>query len=101
MRVKAKAHPNIALIKYWGKREQKMNLPAVGSISITLQEMETVSTVEFQPNLKEDILILNGKKAKPAETQRVSNFLDLIRVPLMKVNRVIPDINSSSETNHG
>lgn len=79
MKATAKAHPNIALIKYWGKRDQKFNLPAVGSISITLQEMATVSTVEFQPDLKDDILILNGTKAKQIESKRVSNFLDLIR----------------------
>ncbi|PKQ14406.1 MAG: diphosphomevalonate decarboxylase, partial [Actinobacteria bacterium HGW-Actinobacteria-8] len=33
---RARAHANIALIKYWGKRPGSLNLPAVGSLSITL-----------------------------------------------------------------
>ena len=35
----ARAHSNIALIKYWGKRDAALNLPAVGSISITLDAL--------------------------------------------------------------
>ncbi|MEZ4240891.1 MAG: hypothetical protein R3F59_32985 [Myxococcota bacterium] len=32
----AVAHPNIALVKYWGKRDVALNLPAVPSLSLTL-----------------------------------------------------------------
>ena len=37
----ARAQPNIALVKYWGKRDIARNLPAVGSISITLDDLYT------------------------------------------------------------
>ena len=39
-----RAHPNIALVKYWGKRDTSLNLPAVGSISITLYTLHTKNT---------------------------------------------------------
>ena len=45
------AQPNIALIKYWGKRDVDRNLPAVGSISITLRELYTRMQVEFDASL--------------------------------------------------
>jgi len=60
MRATAIAQPNIALIKYWGKRELERNLPAVGSISITLAELFTRMHVEFDDGLAADELIVNG-----------------------------------------
>jgi diphosphomevalonate decarboxylase len=54
------AQPNIALIKYWGKRDIERNLPAVGSISITLRELFTRMHVEFDQSLTADTLVVNG-----------------------------------------
>jgi diphosphomevalonate decarboxylase len=53
------AQPNIALIKYWGKRDVERNLPAVGSISITLRELFTRMQVEFDDSLRADSLVVN------------------------------------------
>jgi diphosphomevalonate decarboxylase len=78
-KVKARACSNIALVKYWGKRDIKLNLPAVASISITLDALYTDTIVQFNKNLQQDQLILNGQKAADKETQRLSKFLDLIR----------------------
>jgi len=61
MRAIARAQPNIALIKYWGKRDTDRNLPAVGSISITLAELYTTMCVEYDDALLEDALIINGR----------------------------------------
>lgn len=72
----ARAHSNIALIKYWGKRAQQRNLPAVGSISITLDGLHTDTTVAFDPTLLSDTAELDGK---PVTSSRLSAFLDLIR----------------------
>jgi len=76
----AKAYSNIALIKYWGKREPELNLPAVGSISVTLDALSTNTTVDFLPDLKSDQLILNGKPAAIEKTTRIQKFLNIIRV---------------------
>ena len=62
MHATAIAQPNIALIKYWGKRNISENLPAVGSISITLSDLYTEVTVNFKPRLSKDELIVNGER---------------------------------------
>lgn len=78
MRATAIAHPNIALIKYWGKRETAGNLPAVGSLSITLDAMRARTCVEFEPGRRGDSVLLDG--AEDAETsRRVTACLDLLR----------------------
>ena len=76
MKAIAKSHSNIALVKYWGKRNEKLNLPAVGSISITLKEIFTLTSVEFQKELKEDIL-----KTKIIEVKFKENVKDYGKVP--------------------
>jgi diphosphomevalonate decarboxylase len=72
----ARAGANIALVKYWGKRDRTLNLPAAGSISITLDALETVTTLEPLDAGAGDQLELNGQPADPA---RVSALLDSMR----------------------
>ncbi len=79
MQASAIAHANIALVKYWGKRDAVLNLPAVGSISMTLKDLFTQTQIEFRKELAEDRLILNGQPAEAPATARVSRFLDMIR----------------------
>jgi diphosphomevalonate decarboxylase len=78
MRATAVAHPNIALIKYWGKAEVERNIPAVGSLSITLDGLTTTTTVRFDPDLTEDRFLLADREA-PEMVGRVSRCLDLLR----------------------
>ena len=75
MRATAKAQPNIALIKYWGKRDIERNLPAVGSISITLDALATTMTVDLDAGVETDELIVNNE---PNEQMlpRISKCLD-------------------------
>jgi len=79
MKATAKANTNIALIKYWGKRDEKLFLPMNGSISITLDRFYTITTVEFKRDLKKDVFLLNNQLASEAEGQKVFRFLDIIR----------------------
>ncbi|AWN16360.1 diphosphomevalonate decarboxylase [Salinisphaera sp. LB1] len=72
----ARAHSNIALIKYWGKRAGPRNLPAVGSISVTLDGLYTDTTVVFDEALAADTAELDKK---PVDTARLTPFLDLVR----------------------
>jgi len=71
------AQPNIALIKYWGKRDIDRNLPAVGSISITLRELHTRMHVELDEALDADVLTVNDE---PDENMlpRLSACLDRV-----------------------
>jgi diphosphomevalonate decarboxylase len=75
----ALARANIALAKYWGKSDVALNLPAVPSISITLEPMRTETTVRFDPSFTEDVLVLNGKPADEKATKRASKVLDQVR----------------------
>jgi len=81
MQATAIAHANIALVKYWGKRDKQYNLPAVGSISITLKNLFTKTRVVFDAGFGQDRFLLNGGVADKSQTARVSRFLDLVRRP--------------------
>jgi diphosphomevalonate decarboxylase len=73
------AHPNIALSKYWGKKEDEGNVPAVPSLSVTLAGMSTRTMVRFRKELAADALTLNGNTASGAPLARVSELLDRVR----------------------
>ncbi|MFD1393971.1 diphosphomevalonate decarboxylase [Lacticaseibacillus jixianensis] len=76
MTTTARAHTNIALIKYWGKRDAKLILPYTSSVSLTLDDFYTDTTVSFNPELGSDQFTLNGTaQAAP----KVTAFLDLVR----------------------
>lgn len=75
----ARACANIALVKYWGKRDARLNLPAAGSLSLTLDALVTTTQVTFDPALTRDELVLDGAAAGPGELLRTSEFLDLVR----------------------
>ncbi len=79
MSASAIAHPNVALIKYWGKSDTAENLPAVGSLSVTLGALSTQTTVEFDVAHKRDTLVLNGEE-QPLEQARLTACLDALRV---------------------
>ena len=79
MNATAIAHSNIALVKYWGKRNQELNLPAAGSISVTLSNLFSQTTVRFGKDLQRDLLYLNNSAASISQTARVNRFLDVIR----------------------
>lgn len=78
LRAASQAQPNIALIKYWGKRDTALNLPVVGSLSITLESLWTRTAVRFMPGAREDRVSLNGR-SHDAESKRITACLDLLR----------------------
>lgn len=77
MQATARAQPNIALIKYWGKRDSARNLPAVGSISITLSDLHTEMCVEVDESMRDDVLIVNEREDRDM-LPRVKRCLDTI-----------------------
>jgi diphosphomevalonate decarboxylase len=75
----ARACANIALVKYWGKRDAARNLPAAGSLSLTLGALVTETTVRFDPGLSVDTMQLDDLPARPTDLAKVIAFLDLVR----------------------
>jgi diphosphomevalonate decarboxylase len=90
--VTARAGSNIALVKYWGKRNAALNLPATGSLSMTLDTLHTDTTLRFAERGDADRLELNGQ---PSDPSRISNFLDLFRT-LAKTERCFEVSSSNS-----
>ncbi|XP_051830757.1 diphosphomevalonate decarboxylase [Antechinus flavipes] len=58
------APTNIAVIKYWGKRDEKLILPINSSLSVTLHQnqLKTTTTAAISRDFKEDRIWLNGKE---------------------------------------
>jgi diphosphomevalonate decarboxylase len=81
MKATAKANANIALTKYWGKRDSKLMLPQNGSTSMTLSDLYTITTVEFDKKYEKDSFVLDGKELEEGigEYEKVKKHLDLIR----------------------
>lgn len=81
-RVTFQATPNIALIKYWGKRDDELILPTGSSVSITLDEnLTTRTTVSFSETYTKDELWINNHKVDlniPEAKERLKQ-LDVIR----------------------
>jgi len=81
--VTARAGTNIALIKYWGKRDAHLNLPAAGSISLTLAGLGSETTVRFARDAADqdgrDRVLVSGQPASERFAARVRDFLDLVR----------------------
>lgn len=75
----AVAHPNIAFIKYWGNRDDAIRLPANGSISMNLAELNARTTVTFVDGLTRDEFLLNHRPADENQRARVSSILALVR----------------------
>lgn len=75
----ARAHTNIALIKYWGKRDEQLFLPMNSSLSLTLEAFYTETTVELDPTFEKDTFILNEQVQDESETKKIGNFLNLFR----------------------
>jgi diphosphomevalonate decarboxylase len=75
--VTARANVNVALVKYWGKRDAALNLPATGSISVTLDGLAVDAEVAFGAD--PDRFEIDGEPAAGEEQERLAAFLDLVR----------------------
>jgi diphosphomevalonate decarboxylase len=75
----AVACANIAFIKFWGKRNAELNLPANSSLSMNLDRLTTVTTVEFSTDYDDDLVILDGREKRGKSKQRIVAHLDRVR----------------------
>jgi diphosphomevalonate decarboxylase len=75
----AVANPNIAFIKYWGRADDGLNLPANPSLSMNLAALTTVTTVEFRPHLPADVVMIDDQPATGQALTRVVAHIDRVR----------------------
>lgn len=76
---KARAYTNIALIKYWGKKDEELILPMNNSLSLTLDAFYTETEVIFSDTFTKDEFYLDGEQQNDKATKKISTFLDLVR----------------------
>lgn len=80
-KITIKASSDIALIKYWGKKDEVLRLPENGSVSIILDGLDTITTVEFKEDLTNDKITIQGDiiPTGSIESKRVVKHLDRVR----------------------
>lgn len=77
--VTAIAHPNIALIKYWGDRDSDLHIPANSSISINLEGLFTRTSASLSGVSEQDTIIINGQPAVEIAQVRITQFINRFR----------------------
>ena len=83
--VTAIAHPNFALIKYWGKADTISNKPAMSSISLTVDSLISTTNISINKGSAENIWMLNEKEQND----------------LARINPVLKYLNNISKNNNG
>ncbi len=58
MKIKCKVHASLALIKYWGKKDVFLNIPATSSLAVSVDKFYSISELELS---NRDEIILNSK----------------------------------------
>ena len=94
------APANIALVKYWGKRESQLNLPVTDSLSIDLGNLGTETAIECSTTAQ-DSVILNGNKLAQDDNfaVKVINFVDLFRDALNQAATNRPALTITTNNN--
>jgi len=78
--VTVRSYANIAIIKYWGKKKEKEMVPATSSISLTLENMYTETTLSPLPaDARADEFYINGQLQNETEHKKMSKIIDRYR----------------------
>lgn len=96
----AKAHVNFALIKYWGKKDEKRRLPYQASLSFTVDKLYTKTKVTIDNSLTDDLIEINGI-SKGDSILRVKKYLNLLRKDLNLKGYVRLESNNNVPTGAG
>ncbi|MFJ4486987.1 diphosphomevalonate decarboxylase [Streptomyces longwoodensis] len=97
----AVAHPNIALIKYWGKSDERLVLPRTDSLSMTLDIFPTTTRVRLDEHAQDDTVTLGGRPATGEAARRITAFLDLVRERSGRGERAVVDSENTVPTGAG
>ncbi|RYP60043.1 hypothetical protein DL769_008300 [Monosporascus sp. CRB-8-3] len=97
-RASTTAPVNIAVVKYWGKRDPKLNLPTNSSLSVTLSQddLRTLTTASCSASFPpEDALTLNGSPSdiSGARTQACLRELRVRRAALEAADPSLPKLS--------
>ncbi|XP_031702465.1 diphosphomevalonate decarboxylase [Anarrhichthys ocellatus] len=87
---------NIAVIKYWGKRNEELILPINSSLSVTLHQdqLKTTTTVATSRSFQEDRIWLNGKEEDITHPRLQSCLREIRRLARKRRNDGDPALDS-------
>ena len=73
---------NKAVIKYWGKSNEDLNIPVNSSLSVTIhpEDLCTTSTICVSDTIPHDEVWLNGKMQDVAKSERIQRCLNAVRI---------------------
>lgn len=88
---------NIAVIKYWGKRDEELILPINSSLSVTLHQdqLKTTTTVATSTSFQEDRIWLNGKEEDINHPRLQSCLREIRRLARKRRNDGDPALDST------
>ncbi|KAF7211884.1 diphosphomevalonate decarboxylase [Nothobranchius furzeri] len=93
---------NIAVVKYWGKRDEDLILPISSSLSVTLHQdqLKTTTTVAISTSFKVDRMWLNGKEEDITHPRLQSCLREIRRLARKRRNDGEPDSTESTGLSH-
>lgn len=71
----ARACANLALVKYWGKKDERLVLPLSPSLSLTLKDLQTTTRFTSVEDPEKKEVRIDGKKV---DSSRVSEYLQTL-----------------------
>ena len=82
-----KSYANIAIIKYWGKKNPIKMIPATSSISLTLENLFTETEISFitreeaieKTGQASDLLYINGELQNEEQIKKIAKVVNLFR----------------------
>ena len=78
--VNVRSYANIAIIKYWGKKDTVEMIPATSSISLTLENMYTETNLSSLPaSAQSDEFYINGILQDQTEHKKMGEIIDCFR----------------------
>lgn len=92
--VTARAYSNIALNKYWGKRDIKLNLPTKSSISLSINALYTDTTIS-RYNHNQDTILFNGSLVTEKDREHICAFLKIFRQEFAIKDSLLIDTRNS------
>ncbi len=88
------APSNIALIKYWGKRDRQFNLPVTSSLSVALGDKGANTTISLAPGKHHQVLLNDTIISTDSNFyKRLASFLDAIKPDSKQFYRVMSTMN--------
>ncbi len=100
MKVTVKANTNIALVKYWGKKDENLKIPLNNSISMTLDKLYTITTSDISDN-DQDQVIFNNKEASEISKNKIIKFVDIFRNQYKRKEKLIIKTENNFPTASG